>query len=352
MRKILIFLLLFSCISLLTTHSFLQGTKKMLDLNVAYAKETDESSINIINSTDATEQEVQTFVTQAKEVVRQEQNNNMRLFSSDDEQKSSDVKQATYETVDYYKIDTDKLFFYEDSRLEKPVLKVIPLNSQQNLATTSNNAIPDGIGGRVFVSSTTGSYIEARVSNINLKNIQGSPYIYTGLNYKNFSVDAGIAYSPNDFPGVWQPYLKIGGAAPLGTSYLLKGYNSVQNSNGYLSSEPIQIDFWRNYSSSTTNEQNAIRVKLVGTAVCTDLSCSHRANTKLTSIFSKSNTGLEKIDNYKILATLAGASPSGQLNATVSDITVDGVAKAPIKNATDYTSVDISGNTVNYRISK
>ncbi|MCL9659189.1 hypothetical protein L2089_00700 [Paenibacillus hunanensis] len=361
MKILLTSLLLYSSINGISNHSTITPSSQQTVLASTYTQiAASSSNANITNDTNASTNDIQTFMQQAQKVINQETKKSTTTLSLN-ENPNNTIQQDTYGIVDYYKLDTDKLYFYEQRADQKPIVKVVPLSMNANIIrTASANTIPDGFGGRALINSSSinssGDYIETRVTNISMQRIPqagSTAYIYTGFNQGSFGVDAGIQYSPNDAPGVWQPYLKLSNTGPVASSYLLKPYNQVQSSNGYVPNQPIQMDVWKNYTSSETGENNAIRLKLVGTAICTDLACSHHQQTKLMSIFSKSNVGVtKKVDNYKLLATVAGANATGSFSTTISDIAIDGVPKTPTRDATDNTTMTISGNQVSYTLNK
>ncbi|URJ59654.1 YrpD family protein [Paenibacillus polymyxa] len=351
MKKVkfsIIIFLLFSSIGVTASANNEDITEKVSDsvTQSTYGLEHSKN-VTVKNDAEVSQEKINNFIIQAKKVVREEKANSQSFKAS--------IESSTYETVDYCYLDDTNLYFYEDSSIKDPELIILPVeNGREETHVIKPQAIQGGFGGRVLVNSTTGNYIETRAittsSNSTLLATNGTPYMYTGFTARGLEVDAGLAYSKGDAPGVWQPYLKIGGDDPLSTSYLLDGYNQVQYKNGYITGQPVQMDLWRNYTSGV--EHNAVRLKLAGTAICADLGCSRHGDTKLTTIFSKSNIGVSSVVNYKLLATIAGSGASGQMNSTLSEISIDGIAKTPVKDEVANTQVTISGNSASFKLSK
>ncbi|WP_322907833.1 YrpD family protein [Paenibacillus campi] len=371
MRK---FMLLFMITFLLLQLFSLQSTEASSnDWNGTVTGNTYEQNNNlpstfvkVTNSANVSNQDVNDFILKAQQIIKNEkqaQNPQISLFS----QKTLTPK----EVYDYFYIDeSDKdLYFYEDG--SNPIAKIVDLDTtvvgntyinqnssntyMQSLAATST--ISGGLGARVIIPSS-GSLLEARIhtdGNVKqLDNNKGTTYTYVGFT-GNTEADAGLQYSPlrTDGSGVqaWKPYLKVGGGSPWSTDTMLKGYDAVQYKNGYIPGEDVQVSFWKNYVHDNVS---TTRLKLQGTAKCTNYTCTNTTPTKLAVIMEKNGTGVSNISGYKILATIADTSDSkafGQLNTSINNITVDGISQVPKESArSSNSSMRVSSNSVTFNI--
>nr|WP_234405635.1 YrpD family protein [Paenibacillus sp. IHBB 10380] len=85
-----------------------------------------------------------------------------------------------------------------------------------------------------------------------------------------------------------------------------------------------------------------------------DAGCYDSTNTNLINILEVNNRNITVMEYFKLLATIAGndATITGNLRSTFSDVTLDGVAKTPVKDAVDYATISISGNSATIIVKK
>ncbi len=215
-------------------------------------------------------------------------------FSNDD----SDIE---YGSFDYTLYTDDATYFYEESpdgqKKEMIIMEGIPLLTQEdNLSVdavedllddmkTSVMAIgsqqvnlPDGIGGRLRISTSAGTYItgtiqtplKSQVSGVNLdKKIAN--YIYTGFSgitgsNQNIEIDVGLQYQQKDTNGGWNHYFlyRLGSAKPISQDEVHPDGPDVTGSNYFLTSDSSNT---RDISFTTyKNKDQCIRSSLTGYA--------------------------------------------------------------------------------------
>lgn len=332
--------------------------------------------VKVTNSANVSTQNVNDFIVKAQNTIKNEkqaENPQVSTFSQ------SLIKST--EIYDYFYIDESSkdMYFYEDNSNSNPIAKIVDLETKttsstlmkqssdttklQSLAAVST--ISGGMGARVIVPS--GNLLEARIhtdSNIQqLNNNSGTTYTYVGFTGAT-EADAGLQYSPKNPSrkqnGVqaWKPYLKVGESDPWDNTAMLNGYDAVQYNNGFIPGEDVQVSFWKKYFHDNVS---TTRMKLQGLAKCANSTCSNSTPTKLAVIMEKNGSGIADITNYKILATIADIKDpnthvvltraSGSLNASVSNITVDGVSRVPTESAkSSNSSMSISSNSVSFNI--
>lgn len=123
-------------------------------------------------------------------------------------------------------------------------------------------------------------------------------------------------------------------------------YDKVHSSNGYKLGGTVTTAFWRSYSDTQRGISNAVRLKTTGLAVCANASCSDSTDTNLIHIIETNKVNLTDQVYFKLLVTIAGGeNPPGKVRSTFSGITLDGVAKTPVLDATDRATVSINGNS-------
>ncbi|WP_204826633.1 YrpD family protein [Paenibacillus nicotianae] len=322
------------------------------------------SFVKVTNTANVSNQNVNKFISQAQSVIKEN-----RKTSQPSE--FSQMLVANKEIYDYFYIDEDNkdLYFYEDSSNSNPIAKIVDLNTRSSIDTSvksSSNSmytqnlaslapISGGMGARATVPS--GNLLEARIhtdGNIKQLNLnKGTSYTYVGFTGST-EADAGLQYSSlngqsNGYQ-VWKPYLKLGSSDPWSTNTMLNGYDAVQFQNGYIPGEEVQVSFWKNYVHDNVS---TTRLKLQGLAKCANSTCSNASPTKLAVIMEKNGTGTSNIAAYKILATIADTDikASGQVNSSVTNITVDGAPKTPTQAAkSTNSSMSISSNSITFNI--
>lgn len=173
-------------------------------------------------------------------------------------------------------------------------------------------------------------------------------YIYTGLRNKSIEVDANLTYNSASGEARFRPRLCV---KPNSTRQCMgavnqPGYDKVHSSNGYKLGTTVTTAFWRSYTDKDRKISNAVRLKTTGLAICANAGCSDSTDTTLIHIIETNNVGMTDQNYFKLLVTIAGGeNPPGKVRATFNNITLDGVAKTPVLNATDRATVSINGNS-------
>ncbi|WDF50364.1 YrpD family protein [Paenibacillus sp. KACC 21273] len=364
---IIIGMLFLETSSLKISAADVSGTNSTVTANT-YTQDNNllPSFVKVTNAANVSTQNVNKFISQAQSVIKEN-----RKTSQPSE--FSQMLVANKEIYDYFYIDeaNKDLYFYEDSFNSNPIAKIVDLNTHSSMDTSvkssSNNSmyiqnlaslasISGGMGARATIPS--GNLLEARIhtdgdtKQLNLN--KGTSYTYVGFTGSK-EADAGLQYSALNAQSnghqVWKPYLKLSSSDPWSTDTMLNGYDAVQFQNGYIPGEEVQVSFWKNYIHDNVR---TTRLKLQGLAKCANSTCSNASPTKLAVIMEKNGTGVANIDSYKVLATIADVNntkASGQVNSSVTNITVDGVPKTPVQDAkSTNSSMSISSNSVTFKI--
>jgi hypothetical protein len=127
----------------------------------------------------------------------------------------------------------------------------------------------------------------------------------------------------------WKPVLTmakvVGGTKTVNNVSFDSAYNQVQYHNGYAQSASVNYYAYYNYSGY-------VRMKLVGTAVCSDLNCNTQTPTTLTTIVQTDQTlNFTTIDNYKLISSIVTTGTSGNNTGVYSSIKV-GTTSVPSAN--------------------
>ncbi|MEW4371968.1 YrpD family protein [Paenibacillus kandeliae] len=360
-------LITFSCVvfpfPLSVQASQQSATKMPLDVTISNPYGVSESNIDNVLS------EIKTGIEQDKA------QNNQQVLSLN---KITD-KNTTKAIYNYIVLDSSYVYSYEESPNQNPQLNIqkVDLNSLhsiENLPTVSNNTyantisptslaasnpsfvINDGIGGRQSIKQS-GGYLSTMLHLPSDSQVQEeiAAYNYSGFSSGNYEADMGLLYDSTVGPGStskgWKPSMVVKkGTTVVSPSNLIAGYSSVQSANAYASDSDVVLYVWHNYEGKA-------RMKITGTAICADQSCSHSQKTSLTTIMETASSSLNiaDVESWKLLSTVVSSSNKGKNKAIYSSIKIDGNPVSSLKFDTPLTEKATitrdSNNTVTITVS-
>lgn len=256
---------------------------------------------------------------------------------------------------DYTIIGENYVYNYEEAPSKNPELTIESLDIgflsgvQNNVTATTAYNIKDGIGGRQNIVKS-GSYLSTllRLPLDSQVVEETAAYNYSGFTSGAYEADMGLVYDSTVGPGSlekgWKPTMVVKRNGTESHSGFVTGYSNVQAANAYLPNSDVVLYVWY-------NNNGKVRMKISGTATCTDLGCSNGTNTSLISIMeTDSSLNISSVDQWKLLSTVVSTGDKGKNRATFSSIKVNDVAvpssafSAPL---TDHASITRSGdNTV------
>jgi hypothetical protein len=261
----------------------------------------------------------------------QARNNEMRRDVSTTPQNSSESTSS--HSFNYITMDTEHQYIYEESPDSNPTLYIFNLkknnvnqvvNSQKkspkdavSLQSIGYDFMPDGIGGRQKITLTNSNYLSTLVKLPN--SAAGIAYNYAGWEYTapgngigSIIADSGLVY--DDSIGValnkkgWKPsfilkqkqYNYIKEKIEWVTLYtgFVGGYDNVQYKNGYKVGSNVNLYSYYNYNGTA-------RLKLVGTAICPNMTCTTETETNLTTIYDSGLAyNIGSVDYFKLVSSI------------------------------------------------
>lgn len=284
---------------------------------------------------------VDAFISRARDVIQTEKHEQM---------KSRTLANTSDEIINYNFVDDDNIsYFYESNKdedylfvTEVPIEDISPDqdinpnkdsilgNEQHEFAPTAVGNLPDGIGGKATVVSSTGGVLSTLITTAteSQMNVPANitAYIYAGFtggkstsSTSAVEADLGLQYSTAYGRAKWKPaYLFYfnGHNDPINYPADSKMdfnqlYNQVQYQNGFVPGTNVTQWVYRNYSDA--NVTNAVRLKQSGTAICADMNCSKPTPTQMISILEIAKRNVTSINSFKLLATLCDYKVNGSL---------------------------------------
>ncbi|WP_322906303.1 YrpD family protein [Paenibacillus sp. SGZ-1009] len=225
------------------------------------------------------------------------------------------VAEDTYNNVE--SVNTDTYYNLDHTYADPNMLS-------SSLAAQSSFQIADGIGGRQTIQRA-GGYLSTLLQLPKDSEVQQeeSAYNYSGFSSGAYEADMGLVYDSSvgfysNRKG-WKPTMTIKRNSTVASnSNMVAGYNDVQFRNAYASDSNVVLYVWYNYNGKA-------RMKITGTAICTDRACTSEQNTSLTTIIEtdSSSLNISKVDKWKLLSTVVSNQNHGRNKATYSSIKID-----------------------------
>ncbi len=193
-----------------------------------------------------------------------------------------------------------------------------------------------GIGGRTYINSN-GSILVTKIqlpSSMSVSN--GTAYIYSGFTGSK-EADIGLQYSSTY--NVWKPTMKVG--ANNQETYI-EGKNDFTYTKGFKPGSTVQMTIYKNLNGHT-------RATFWGT---NNVGYTGRIITEI------QNSNIGSVTKWKLLSTVAVTDDiyrkdiRANFSTRFTDITLDSRAVTPVIDTQDFTSIQVSGNTVNMQVLK
>ncbi|MCP3777060.1 YrpD family protein [Paenibacillus sp. MZ03-122A] len=267
---------------------------------------------------------------------------------------NKNVSESVYDNAiyDYTIIAEDYVYKYEEApdkapelTIEKPDVKYLTEGQNDRINTLAYN-IGDGIGGRQNIVKN-GSYLSTllRLPLDSQVGEETAAYNYSGFSSGAYEADMGLVYDSSVGLGLaekgWKPTMVVKKGKVGSPAKLIADYADVQGANAYLPNSDVNLYIWY-------NDGGKVRMKINGTATCSNQSCSSSKDTPLISIMETNDRlGLNSVDQWKLLSTVVSTDDRGQNKATYSSIKVDGASvpssafSAPL---TDFANIKRDGN--------
>ncbi|WIM40880.1 YrpD family protein [Paenibacillus sp. PK4536] len=321
-------------------------SSNFLSITQASQQSIVESSngVSINNPFNISESNINNVLLEIKQgIQRDKQQDSSQIFSTN-KMDDAKTKNGIY---DYIVLDSNYIYSYEESPNQTPKLDIQKFDSNslltpKNQSTVSDNVytnkslatslvaagspfvIGDGIGGRQNIVKT-GGYLSTKLHLPNETQVEEeiAAYNYSGFSAGTYEADMGLVYDSSVGPGSsskgWKPTMVVKkGTSVASSSDLIAGYSNVQAANAYSPDSDVVLYVWHNY-------EGKVRMKITGTAICTDQGCSHTQKTALTTIMetASSSLNISNLDKWKLLSTVVSSANKGKNKAVYSSIKVD-----------------------------
>ncbi|QUL55678.1 hypothetical protein KDC22_03645 [Paenibacillus tritici] len=232
----------------------------------------------------------------------------------------------------------EKSYVYEEPLNGTPQLTVFDSSIQeekiqpQSLPTDQTDFIKDGVGGRYYISptGTANSYLTTtlKLPVDSLVAPKIAAYNYIGYSAGSDEADLGTVYTATAGPsGSEKGWRVAANVKHNGATVAMNGvspYNQMYNKNAFLSNSSVTMSSWYNY-----NGTGHARIKVEGTATCSDNACTISTDSHLISIFESGvigTNGISSITKWKILSTVVSSDNTGKNYAVYSGIKINGAA--------------------------
>ncbi|MDF9411630.1 hypothetical protein E1B06_07820 [Brevibacillus laterosporus] len=306
-------------------------------------KGTNGKSVGVVHEETSTisDSKINEMIERAKESISQEKKN----------KKNSLRAEALDTTYSYIAFEDGVSYVYEEASSANPELIILDSDNQKTEALSSKQTqlqgiasdfIADGVGGKQEITQS-GTYLSTKLTlpQDSMVDKKVAAYNYGGFFYLantsgaigSWVADMGLSYYTNvgqsQTETGWKPIIivKQKTSATAWTAYKSDifdpNYKEGQYRNAYKSGSDVNLYLWYNYNGK-------VRLKLDGTTICSERTCTTPGDTKtITIIESADKLNIPQISNWKLLSTVVSNDNTGKNRAIYSNIKVDGT---PVPN--------------------